>query len=142
VILPDVNVLVYALRKDSEAHESYHRWLRSALNVDEVLLIADIVLNSVVRIVTNPRIYMKPSTFEETFEFCDRILDAKNTVRISPGPRHWSLFCGYCKLIHPQGSLVTDSYLAGLAAENDAELISTDSDFSKYPGLRYKHPLG
>jgi predicted nucleic acid-binding protein len=39
------------------------------------------------------------------------------------------------------GGLTTDAHLAALAIEYQAELFSNDSDFSRFPGLRWTDPL-
>jgi hypothetical protein len=57
LILPDVNVLIYAFRADSEDHSQYKDWLESVVNGGSAHGIAPQVLASVVRITTHPRIY-------------------------------------------------------------------------------------
>ncbi|MEN8376929.1 MAG: PIN domain-containing protein, partial [Gemmatimonadota bacterium] len=58
-----------------------------------------------------------------------------------PGPRHWSIFRDLCEAVDARGNLVPDAYLAALAIENGAEWITTDRDFTRFPGLRMRHPL-
>ena len=60
---------------------------------------------------------------------------------IAPGPRHWGIFAGLCRTTGVRGNLVPDAYLAALAIESGSEWISTDRDYARFPGLRWRHPL-
>ena len=62
MILVDLNVLVYAHRGDAEQHEAYRHWLEGMLNSDEVCGTANVILSSLIRIVTQPKIFKRPST--------------------------------------------------------------------------------
>lgn len=141
MILPDVNVLVYAHRKDSEAHDRFERWLEDALSGPQPCGMSDLVLSSFVRIVTNPRIYRTPTPLETALEFVDVLRARPNRVRIEPGPLHWDVFVKLCRDLRIRGSGVSDAWLAALAIESGAEWISTDSGFARFPGLRWRHPF-
>ena len=62
-------------------------------------------------------------------------------VRVMPGPRHWDIFCALCDGAATKGNLVADAYLAALAIESGCEWVTTDRDFSRFEGLRWRHPL-
>jgi predicted nucleic acid-binding protein len=62
-------------------------------------------------------------------------------VLIAPGPRHWEIFERLCVTAGAKGNLVPDAHLAALAIESGSELVTTDRDFSRFPGLRWRHPL-
>jgi hypothetical protein len=141
VILPDTNVLIYAFRRDAHRHEEYRGWLEHALANESAFGISDVVLSAIVRITTHPRIFVKPSTLKQALEFCSVMLDQPNTVRVTPGPRHWSIFTNLCRKVDVKGNLVPDAYLAALAIEAGAEWITTDHDFARFSGLRWRHPL-
>ena len=66
---------------------------------------------------------------------------APTSVVLPPGPRHWSIFTDLCEAVGAKGNLVPDAYLAALAIESGSEWITTDHDFSRFPGLRWRHPL-
>ncbi len=40
-----------------------------------------------------------------------------------------------------KGNLVLDAYHAAMAIETGSEWITTDRDYSRFPGLRWRHPL-
>jgi hypothetical protein len=137
--LPDVNVLIYAHREDAPEHNRYAAWLRTLTEADEPFALAEVVLASFLRIVTNARILDPPTPMDTALGFCQRLVDWPRAVMIAPSRRHWDIFVGLCANI--QGPLVTDAYLAALAIEHGCELATTDSDFARFPGLRWRHPL-
>lgn len=138
--LPDVNVLIYAHREDAPEHDRYAAWLRAVAEADEPFAVAEIVLASYLRIVTNGKIFDPPTPMKTALAFCQRLVEWPRAVFVTPSRRHWDLFVELCTDIH--GPLVTDAYLAALAIENGCELITTDSDFARFKGLRWRHPLG
>ncbi|MEK7270556.1 MAG: PIN domain-containing protein, partial [Planctomycetota bacterium] len=64
-----------------------------------------------------------------------------NCVLLSPGKRHWDIFSGLCRKAGAKGNLIADAYLAALAIETGSEWITTDRDFARFPGLKWRHPL-
>lgn len=141
MILPDVNVLVYAARADSREHEAYASWLSSVANGTEAFGLSDLVLAGVIRVLTHPTVYQRPSTLEQAFTFVDGIRSRPQCVRVTPGPRHWLIFAELCRGADARGNLIHDAYLAALAIESGSEWVTTDRDFSRFPGLRWRHPL-
>ncbi len=141
MILCDVNILVYAHREDAVDHERYAAWLSEALESEQAYAISEMVLSSFVRIVTNRRMVEKPATIEEALAFAATMREQPNVVRLAPGPRNWGIFERLCRDAGATGNLVPDAYLAALAIEHGAELITTDRDFARFPGLRWRHPL-
>ena len=137
--LPDVNVLIYAHRVDAPEHERYAAWLQALAASDAPFALSDVVLSGFLRIVTNPRIFDPATPMDMALTFCQRLVDWPRASLITPSRRHWELFTGLCRDI--KGPLVTDAYIAALAIEHGCELVSTDSDFARFPGLRWRHPL-
>ena len=141
MILPDVNVLVYAHREDSNNHVAYRDWLDATVNGNEPYGMSENVLAGFLRVVTHPRIFDIPTTLKVASEFIDQLLDPGTCVHIRPGPRHWPIFTKLCKDSDAKGNLVADAYLAALAIESGCEWITTDRDFARFKGLRWRHPL-
>jgi uncharacterized protein len=141
VLLVDVNVLVYAFRRDAPDHQRYASWLRELIDSNEAFAITDIVLSGFVRIVTHPGIFTPPSTIERAISFVDQIRSRPQCVSVVPGPRHWSIFTALCRETGATGNLVPDAYLAALAIESGCQWITTDRGFVRFPGLRWRHPL-
>jgi hypothetical protein len=141
LVLPDVNVLVYAHRADAAHHADCRAWLESVVNGDEAYGVSELVLSGFARVVTHPKVFTKPSTIADALAFADQLRDQPNCVLIEPGPRHWEIFRRLCNETGVKGNLVPDAYLAALAIESGCEWITTDRDFSRFAGLRWRHPL-
>jgi uncharacterized protein len=142
VILLDVNVLVYAHRRDAARHEEYRGWLEHVIVAAQPYGLSDLVLSGFVRVVTHPRVFRDPTPVADALAFANALRDRSNRVRVEPGPRHWDIFREICRRADARGNLVPDAYLAAMAIESDAEWITTDGDFRRFPGLRARHPLG
>jgi toxin-antitoxin system PIN domain toxin len=141
MVLPDVNVLVYAHRGDSPDHAAYRRWFERTVNGDEAYGIADLVLSGFLRVVTHPRIFRRPSPLSDALTFVRQIREQANCVPIRPGERHWEIFERLCRDCDARGNIVPDAYFAAMAIECGCEWITTDRDYSRFPGLRCRHPL-
>ena len=142
MILSDVNVLVYAARLDVPDHERYRTWLDATIASPEPFGVSSMVLSGFVRVVTHPRIFETPTRPATAMEFANAMRAAPNAVPIEPGPRHWSVFERLCVDSGAKGNLVADAYFAALAIESGCEWITTDRDFARFAGLRWRHPLG
>ena len=141
MLLPDVNVCVYAIREDSPDHEAYRSWLTDALNGDEPVGVSELVLSGVIRIITNHRIFREPSTTQQALGACGELRSGPVAVPLLPGKRHWEIFDSLCRQTSAKGNAVPDAYHAALAIENGATLITADRGFARFPGLRWRHPF-
>ncbi len=141
MLLPDVNVLVYAHRRDVPDHARYRDWLDGVINGPEAFGLSDQVLSGCLRVLTHPRVFVKPSTLGEALAFTGALRSAPNRVRIEPGERHWEIFQTLCREANARGNLIPDAWFAALAIESGSEWISADGDYARFPGLRWRHPL-
>jgi hypothetical protein len=141
MLLPDVNVLVFAHREDLRDHERYRAWLEGVVDGPEAFGLSDLVLSGFLRVVTHPRVFATPTPLERALEFAEAVRSASNRVRISPGERHWEIFTALCREAQARGNLVPDAWFAALAIESGSEWITADRDYARFPGLRWRHPL-
>lgn len=141
MIVVDVNVLVYACRRDANRHTEYQRWLTDALNGYMPVGIAPESLAAVVRITTHPGLWQSPLTLDEALTFGTAVATAPVTRWLQPGEKHWDIFSQICNESRVNGNLVNDAWLAALAIEQDCTLMTADRDFARFVGLRWKHPL-
>lgn len=140
MILPDVNVLIYAFRADSPHHALCNPWLTAVVAGDARFGLSPLALGALVRITTNPRAYPQPSTAAEAFTFCDYLLGQPNCRVVEPGERHWAIFRRLCLDTGTAGRRVTDAWFAALAIEWGCEWVTMDRDFGRFPGLRWVGP--
>ncbi|MGA2266845.1 MAG: type II toxin-antitoxin system VapC family toxin [Bryobacteraceae bacterium] len=141
MILPDVNVLIDAIRPDAPAYARSRAWLESVVNGEEAYGMSPQVLAAVARIVTNPRVLPKPYPLEKVIGFANLLLDQPHCQIIQPGPRHWRIFCDLCLRASASGNQVRDAWFAALAIESGCEWITTDRDFARFEGLRWRTPF-
>lgn len=141
MILCDVNVLVYAHRADAPNHDAYRAWLENVMNQSAAYAVSDIVLSGFLRVVTHPRVFAPPSSIRDALAFAGQIRQQPNAVVVMPGNRHWTIFTDLCKAAGARGNLIPDAFLAALAIESGSEWVTTDRDFSRFPGLNWRHPL-
>ncbi len=141
MVLPDVNVLVYAFRRDAPEHGRYLTWLENLVNGEQAYALPNIVLSGFLRVVTHPRLFALPSTLESALAFAEQLRETPVCVPVAPGPRHWDIFSGLCRRAQARGNLIPDAYLAALAIETGSEVVTTDRDFARFTGLRWRHPF-
>ena len=137
MILPDVNVLVYAFRPDARDHSRYRRWLNSVTNGNSLYGMSAQVLASVVRIASNPKVCQPPTPAASVIAFANTLLAPSNCRPLSPGPRHWEIYSDLVKSSRAQGNLTQDAWFAAIAIEYGCEWITADSDFGRFRGLRW-----
>jgi toxin-antitoxin system PIN domain toxin len=140
MILPDVNVLIYAFRSDVPQHAVCRPWLVDVVTSDRRFGISPLALAAVIRITTNPRAYRTPSAVEEAFSFCENLLGQPHCQVVEPGERHWEIFKRLCIQTDTHGARVTDAWFAALAIEWGCEWITLDRDFARFPGLKWQVP--
>lgn len=141
MILLDVNVLVYAHREETERHREYRNWLEKTLDAPTGCAASDLALSGCLRIITHPRIFDPPTPLKQAIAYIDELREHDRLVVLAPGPRHWPIFLDLCRRSQARGNLVADAYHAALALETGSEWVTTDRDYSRFPGLRWRHPL-
>lgn len=141
MLLPDVNVLIYAHRREAPEHDRYVAWLRQRAEGIEPFGISELGASAFVRIVTNPKIWDTPTQTEEALAFVERLRERSNVRCLTHGVKSWEVFANLCRLARARGKLVADAYHAALAIEHGCEFVTTDGDFARFAGLRHSHPL-
>jgi uncharacterized protein len=141
VLLPDVNVLIYAHRLESPEHPRYADWLRGLAEGPEPFALSELGASGFIRIVTNPKIWEEPTSTEDALEFIERLRQRSNARLLTYGPASWDVFARLCRAARARGKLIADAYHAALAIEHGCELVTADGDFARFAGLRHRHPL-
>lgn len=138
MILPDVNVLLYAFRPDMPEHPRHKAWLEGMVNGKDPYGISPQVVASVIRISTGAKLFANSTPLVEAFDFASTLLKQPQCRIIEPGPGHWDIFTGLCRDANATGSLVQDAWFAALAIESGCEWITNDRDYARFPGLRWR----
>ena len=140
MILPDVNLLVYAYNEDAPHHAAAKIWWEDCLSGSEPLALAWVVMLGFVRLMSNRRVLVRPMAAAEAVEHCRSWLLQPNVRILLPGPAHMDVLAGLLAG-HVGSNLVTDAHLAALAIEHQAELHSNDTDFARFSGLAWRNPV-
>jgi hypothetical protein len=140
MVLPDVNVLIYAFRKDDPFHPVCNPWLTSVIAGEARFGMSRLAMSALVRVTTNTRSYRQLSTLAEAFTFCDYIASQPNCQLVEPGDRHWDIFQRLCIETDTRGPRITDAWFAALAIEWSCEWVTMDRDFARFPGLKWSVP--
>ena len=137
VLLPDVNVLLAGYRADHAHHRLARRFLDEARAGTRPIALSDFALASVVRLATNPRVFVNPDPVEGVLEYVEALLEPPAQL-LQAGGTHWTRFAELCRHLQLRGNLVPDAYLAAVALEQRAELVTFDRGFGRYPRLRWR----
>lgn len=140
MVLLDVNVLVTAMREDAPRHREIKTYVEALRQAPEPFGLSDLVLSGALRVLTHPRVFVPPSPPEVARAYVNAIRATPNAVVVAPGPRHWELFLRLLEQSGAIGNLVSDAWHAALAIEHGCEWITEDTDFSRFPGLRWRRP--
>jgi len=141
LILVDANILLYAEDSLQSRHQQARAWWDGQLSGSGVVCLCWTVLSAFIRIGTNPRVFEHPLSLEQALARVQSWLDQPCTRVVRPTERHWTVFKQVLTDGQAVANLMTDAHLAALAIEHGCVLASTDSDFARYPKLKWRNPL-
>jgi toxin-antitoxin system PIN domain toxin len=141
LILPDVNVLVYAHVAAFPEHDRARRWWEAVLNGNRAVGLAGPALFGFIRIATNARVLDPPMTVAAAIGTVEGWLERTHVHLLHPGPRHLEIAFGLLREAGTAANLTTDAQLAALAIESQGEVHSNDVDFARFPQLRWVNPI-
>jgi len=141
LILVDANILLYAEDSLSPLHPAARLWWDDRLSGSGPVCLCWPVLSAFIRIGTNPRVFEYPLSLDQALTRVQSWLDQPCTRIVRASEQHWSIFKMMLKNGQAVANLVSDAHLAALAIEHGCELASTDSDFSRFPKLKWINPL-
>ena len=141
MILPDLNVILYAYDRSAERHSAARSYWERALSSPRPVGLCWVVLLGFLRLATNQRVFGKPLSMEDAGREIEGWLAQPQVVLLEPGSLHASILFELLRRPDVSGSLTTDAHLAALAIEHRCDLISADRDFARFPGLRWVDPF-
>jgi len=141
VILPDINLLVYAYNQNAPLHEPARRWWEETMSAGKPIGLPWTVMLGFVRLMTHPAVLSPPLRPNKAIEHVKSWLTRPHVRVLEPGPRHLAILDELLSGLGVAGSLTTDAHLAALAIEHQAELHSNDTDFARFTGLRWHNPM-
>jgi hypothetical protein len=141
VILPDINLLLHAYNTDSPVHATARAWWEGLLNSAQPVGLSWAVILGFLRISTHRQVLASPLPVTAACAHVRAWLERPYVTPLDPGVRHAEILFGFLESLGTAGNLTTDAHLAALAVEHQAELHSTDADFGRFSGLRWRNPL-
>ena len=141
MIVPDINLLVYAYREEAPEHGVARDWWERVLNGSERVGLGWVVISGFVRVITHRSVSHSPLPPSLAIDAVNEWFELPHVVVVHPGANHLSLFRANLEAVGVGGNLVTDAHIAALAMEYQAEVHTNDSDFSRFPGLKWRNPL-
>jgi toxin-antitoxin system PIN domain toxin len=141
MILPDINLLLFAYHSEAPQHKRAIIWWDRCLEGPEPVGLAWVVLLGFIRITTNSRLHQRPLTVSEACLRIEEWLNLPHIHLVDPAPGHFGRFSANLHQLGSAGNLTTDAHLATLASERGYILHSTDADFSRFPNLKWTNPL-
>ncbi|MEZ4753245.1 MAG: type II toxin-antitoxin system VapC family toxin [Bdellovibrionota bacterium] len=141
MIVPDINLLIYAYNSRQTEHQKAKEWWESVLSSNEVIGLSWIVILGFIRLTTNRKVFSNPLSVKQALKVTESWLEIESVSLINPGSKHFEILSKHLVEINVAGNLTTDVHLASLAIEFQATLYSNDSDFSRFSGLKWVNPL-
>lgn len=138
--LVDANILLYAVNEESPHHETARTWLDGAMSGHEPVGFAWIVVLAFLRVATHHAVFARPLVVDEAVLVANRWLEQPPAVTVEPSGRHLDDLRALLRATGTGGNLVTDAHLAALAVRYDAEIVTFDRDFGRFPGVRWQIP--
>ncbi len=138
----DLNVLLYAVNSDAVQHDAARLWWEKTLNDEDPVGLAWIVLLGFLRLATNPVVFPRPLAVGAAAAKLDAWFSRDNVRIVREKDDHWETLKSLLGGAGAAGNLTTDAHLAALALTHDAVLVSCDTDFARFKGLRWENPLG
>jgi uncharacterized protein len=136
----DANVLLYAVNSASEHHSACRRWLDGALSGADTVGLAWVPLLAFVRLATKQGLFPAPLAPGDAMRQVGDWSSAAGSVMVGPTPRHADILSRLLGQVGTGGNLVNDAHLAALAVEHRAGIVSYDSEFSRFEGIRWDRP--
>jgi toxin-antitoxin system PIN domain toxin len=140
LILVDANLLIYAAVPSFRQHAAARDWLDERLSGAVKVGLPWESLLAFVRITTNPRIFERPAAVMDAWSRVEHWLDAPPVWHPLPTENHAGIVRRLLGVVD-RAELVPDAHLAALAIEHGLTLMSSDSDFARFPDLRWTNPL-
>jgi toxin-antitoxin system PIN domain toxin len=141
VIIVDVNLLLYAVVDGFAQHERAHAWWVDTVNSGSPVGLGSPAIFGFLRLATDRRVINPPLTMVDARGHVRDWLGRSNVSFTAPGPRHIDIAFGLLEDVAVGGGLTTDVQLAALAIERDGTVYSHDTDFGRFPQVRWIDPL-
>jgi len=140
-VLIDANILLYAVISDYPQHEQAKQWLESQFNSPKRVAIPWQNLLAFIRISTNMKLFSKPLSVSNAWEYIESWIQLPNVWIPQPQKRHAEILKDLLIKTNASGNLVSDAHLAALAIEHGLVVFSSDRYFARFDQLKWENPI-
>lgn len=140
-MLVDTNLLLYATDETSPFFGKASAWLIATLSGTSRVALPWLVLGGFVRLTTNRRVLASPLTIDQAWERVETWLALDTVWSPNPGEGYAAILGRLLRESRAHGNLVTDAQIGALAVEHGLEVATADTDFARFPGVRWTNPL-
>jgi len=141
VILVDANLLLYVKFEDMPQHERAAAWLEQTVRERSRIGMPWPSLLGFVRVATSARVYAHPLSTAQAWEQVEEWLALPGVWIPQPTEQHAKVLGDLLLAANAGGNLVPDAHLAAIAIEHGLEVCSSDADFARFPGVRWRNPM-
>lgn len=141
MILVDANLLLYAKIADLPQHEQAAQWFAEQVRAGVRIGLPWPSLLAFLRISTNPRVFSRPLSIGQAWEQVSEWLELPGVWVPEPTDGHARVLGQLLTAANAAANLVSDGHLAAIAVQHGLEICSTDADYARFPGVRWRNPL-
>jgi toxin-antitoxin system PIN domain toxin len=140
MILPDANVLLYAVNSASEHHHLARKTMVDSFGQARGVAFAWTALLAFLRLSTRAGIFERSLRVEQALQVIAHWLDQPRAHIVHPTSKHREVLGRLLLGTGVAGNLTSDAHLAALAIEHGATVLTFDRDFERFAGLRWQIP--
>jgi toxin-antitoxin system PIN domain toxin len=123
MIIPDLDLLIYAYNSESPFHGRAREWWIRSLGGKQIVGLPWPVVFGFIRLCTSQRVFANPMSIQLATSHAESWLQRPNVKVLNPGPRHAEFAFELLRKEGSGGNLTTDAQLAALAIEAGATLF-------------------
>jgi toxin-antitoxin system PIN domain toxin len=142
MIAVDTNILVAFHRTEYAHHDAAVKAVTALAEGTERWAIPWPCLHEFAAVVTNGRIFTRPTDPKEAAAVIDALMESPVLSLIGEGPGYWKTLRGLILNGKITGARVHDARIAAICLQHRiGALWTADRDFSRFPALRCHNPL-
>lgn len=141
MIVPDLNLLLYAYDASSLHHAAASSWWEECINGVETVGLPHVVIFGFIRLATSARVFVSPMPLATSIGCVREWFERPHVIEADAGPEHVSATLDLLRRAGGAGNLTTDAQIAAVALHHRATVYTNDSDFARFDGVQVRNPL-